>query len=128
VAVPANPIWSWLLVEVEVDRRFDVEVVRQKVKDALIDPDSGPLATKNAPIGRPLYRSAIFDAIHSVEGVASVLFAYLWRGWVWIDLSDASRSSVCGGANDYLDFADGQRVFVLGVTATAPVPSAGGTT
>ena len=38
----------------------------------LVDSDAGLLALENIPIGRPLFRSRIFDVVLSVEGTRSV--------------------------------------------------------
>jgi hypothetical protein len=39
---------------------------------ALTNPDTGILALENIPIGRPLFRSRIFDIVLSVEGTRLV--------------------------------------------------------
>jgi hypothetical protein len=64
----AKALSAFLFFEVEVDKRFDKDIVAQAVKDALA---AGPLAKSNAPIGQPLYRSVLFDVVQGVPGVCS---------------------------------------------------------
>jgi hypothetical protein len=68
--VEAQP--SRLVIDLVIDSRFNSEEVAQQVKQALTNPDTGILALENIPIGRPLFRSRIFDLILSVEGARSV--------------------------------------------------------
>jgi hypothetical protein len=123
----ATPLYSTLHVEVEVDRRFDNDLVAAKVLAALIDPDTGPLAKKNAPIGRPLYRSTLFDVIHSVPGVVGVGAANGYTGYYYYDFQAAARVSLCAGPSVYFDFPD-HNVTVSGFTSVSPVPADRGTT
>jgi len=121
-ARPANAQGCFFYVGIEVDRRYDKDAVALDVRNALIDPDTGPLAKKNAPIGRPLYRSTIFDVIHSIPGVVGVTAAWGFIPGAYFNFQDAATTSVCGGASDFLDFQE-SAVIVSGVTSTTPVPA-----
>jgi hypothetical protein len=68
--VQAQP--SELIIDLEIDPRFNTQIAIEQVKQALTNPDTGLLALENIPIGRPLFRSRIFDAVLSVEGTRSV--------------------------------------------------------
>jgi hypothetical protein len=72
VAEEAQAQPSELIIELEIDPRFNTQIVIEQVKQALTSPDTGILALENIPIGRPLFRSRIFDAVLSVEGTHSV--------------------------------------------------------
>lgn len=72
VAVQAQARLSQLVIDLEIDPRFKREIVARQVKDALINPDTGILALQNIQIGRPLFRSRIFDIALSVEGAQSI--------------------------------------------------------
>lgn len=125
-AVPAIARAATMTIEVEVHPQFDKDLVAENVKKALIDPETGPLAKKNAPIGQRLFRSALFDVIHGVEGVVGIQAARMQRkGSFTTNFKPATSSSVCAGAGRYFDFADGADVHVTGHTAVAPVPGAG---
>jgi hypothetical protein len=63
---------SKLIIDLEIDPRFNTQIVIEQVKQALTNPDTGLLALENIPIGCPLFRSRIFDAVLSVEGTRSV--------------------------------------------------------
>jgi hypothetical protein len=72
VAEEAQAQPSELIIDLEIDPRFNTQIVIEQVKQALTNPDTGILALENIPIGRPLFRSRIFDAVLSVEGTRSV--------------------------------------------------------
>jgi hypothetical protein len=69
-AAQAQP--SELIIDLEIDPRFNTQIVIEQVKQALTNPDTGLLPLENIPIGGPLFRSRIFDAVLSVEGTRSV--------------------------------------------------------
>jgi hypothetical protein len=71
-AVEAVAQPSRLVLDMGVDPRYSAETVIPRVKDALTNSDSGILALQNVLIGRPLFRSRIFDVVLSVEGTRSV--------------------------------------------------------
>jgi predicted phage baseplate assembly protein len=72
VAVQAQARPSQLVIDLEIDPRFKREIVGRQVRDALTNPDTGILALQNIQIGRPLFRSRIFDIALSVEGARSI--------------------------------------------------------
>lgn len=72
VAVEADAQPSQLVIDLGIDPRFTGETVVPQVIQALTNIDSGILALENIPIGRPLFRSRIFDVVLSVEGTRSV--------------------------------------------------------
>lgn len=72
VAEEAKAQPSQLIIDLEIDLRFRTQDVIEQVKQALTSPDTGLLALENIPIGCPLFRSQIFDAVLSVEGTHSV--------------------------------------------------------
>jgi hypothetical protein len=69
-AAKAQP--SQLIIDLEIDSRFNTQLVIEQVKKTLSNPDTGILALENIPIGCPLFRSRIFDAVLAVEGTRSV--------------------------------------------------------
>ena len=72
VAEEAKAQPSQLIIDLEIDPRFNTQDVIEQVKQALTTPDTGLLALENIPIGCPLFRSRIFEAVLSVEGTRSV--------------------------------------------------------
>jgi hypothetical protein len=68
----AAPVARQLSVEVVVNQSFSDVAVRTAVREALFNPESGPLAPEVMGIGRPLFRSRIFAAVRSVPGAESV--------------------------------------------------------
>jgi len=71
-AVEAKPQVSKLVIDLDIDDRFDRKSVAAQVKQVLTNSETGLLALQNIPIGRPLFRSRLFDAVLSVEGARSV--------------------------------------------------------
>ena len=72
VAEAAKAQASQLSIDLEIDSRFNTQTVIEQVKQVLSNPDTGILALENIPIGCPLFRSRIFDAVLSVAGTRSV--------------------------------------------------------
>jgi predicted phage baseplate assembly protein len=72
VAVEAKAQPSQLVIDLGIDPRFSGEIVEPRVIQALTNADTGILALENIPIGRPIFRSRIFDIVLSVEGTRSV--------------------------------------------------------
>jgi len=72
VAEEAKAQPSQLVIDLEIDPRFSTQIVIEQVKQVLTNPDTGLLALEHIPIGCPLFRSQIFDAILSVDGARSV--------------------------------------------------------
>jgi hypothetical protein len=61
-----------MVIDLEVDPRFSSETVAEQAIQALTNVDTGLLAKQNIPIGLPLFRSRIFDAVLSIHGARSV--------------------------------------------------------
>jgi hypothetical protein len=72
VAEEAQAQPSQLVIDLEIDPRFNTQIVIEQVKQALGDPETGILALENITIGCALFRSRIFDAVLSVDGTRSV--------------------------------------------------------
>jgi hypothetical protein len=72
VAEAAQAVFSELIIDLDVDPRFNSTTVIEHVKQALTDSAGGILALKNIPIGRAIFRSQIFDAVLAIEGALSV--------------------------------------------------------
>jgi hypothetical protein len=72
VAIEAKPQPSLMVIDLEVDPRFSSETVAEQAIQALTNVDTGLLAKQNIPIGLPLFRSRIFDAVLSIHGARSV--------------------------------------------------------
>ena len=67
-----------LNLAVDCDPNQEDRIIAE-IKSMLLDPETGILAPENVGIGKPLYRSRIFDAVLSVEGAKSVSGIY-WEG------------------------------------------------
>jgi hypothetical protein len=72
VAVEAQAQPSELIIDLEIEERFNPEKVTVQVRQVLTNPETGILALQNIVIGCPLFRSAVFGAVLSVKGVISV--------------------------------------------------------
>lgn len=66
----SNPLF--LSVNIKIDSRYHEPDVIREIRSALLDSRSGLLAPENIPIGLPLYRSKIFEAVLSVKGTETV--------------------------------------------------------
>lgn len=129
VANPANPLTTNLFIEVLVAQEFDPTTVGNNVKKVLIDPVTGILSNKNAPIGRPLYRSAIFDIVMQVPGVADILASGGFTAGqttsegpqgTMFDFGLAATNRLCAVPGSFLDFgANGENVTVNAIAASA---------
>jgi hypothetical protein len=73
----ARPRSGRLDLEIEVAPRHDPATVAAAVRTALIDDEAGLLARGNLPIGRPVFRSRLFEAVQRVAGVAAIRGATL---------------------------------------------------
>jgi predicted phage baseplate assembly protein len=72
VAEEAEAAVSELIIDLDVAPRFNPATVAEQVRQALTDPETGILALEKIAIGRPLFRSRLFDVILEVEGARSV--------------------------------------------------------
>jgi predicted phage baseplate assembly protein len=73
----ARPRAARLDLEIEVAPRHDPATVAAAVRTALVDDEAGLLARGNLPIGRPVFRSRLFEAVQRVPGVAAIRGATL---------------------------------------------------
>ena len=68
----AQPQPAYLYLQLTIDpRRFEDEVV-DAVRAALMEPEVGFFAPERLGIGKPIFRSALFEFLLSIEGVESV--------------------------------------------------------
>ena len=72
VAMEAQAKPARLVLDMEIDQRFNAQTIIDQVNQVLVNQDTGILALENIPIGCPLFRSQILDQVLSVEGVHSV--------------------------------------------------------
>ena len=71
-AEQARSLLTHLVIDIEVDARFEAAVVKQAVINRLTDDATGILAPRNITIARPLFRSRIFAQITDVDGVSAI--------------------------------------------------------
>ncbi len=70
-----------LTIAVDCDPLLEEQMLAD-LAGVLLNPESGLLAPENIGIGKPLYRSRVFDAVLSVAGALSVQ-AITWEGEPW---------------------------------------------
>jgi hypothetical protein len=63
---------SQLVLDLEIDGRYNTDRVSEQVKQVLTNSETGILALENISIGSAIFCSRIFQAALSVEGVLSV--------------------------------------------------------
>jgi hypothetical protein len=100
VALALAPILS---IDVGTDARYVAADVAIAVQGALLDPETGLLAAERIGIGKPVFRSRIFEAVLAVPGAAGVR-ALLWNG------SAFSSYGKTPGAGKYFNFEAGNLV------------------
>ncbi len=96
----AAGIPSHLAVDMEIDARYIAGDVIKNVRTMLMGEEEGMLLPRNIGIGRPLFRSRIFEAVLSVPGVLAV------RGIIFNGLSFAAFARV-PEPGEYFDFRAG---------------------
>jgi hypothetical protein len=118
----ARGIKSHLVIDMEINKRYIVSEVKKNVQAALLGEEDGMLLPENIGIGRPLFRSRIFETVMSIPGVAAVR-EMLWgrkqnlftglavvsvREMLWgikqTPFKDFARTP---GAGNYFDFETG---------------------
>jgi predicted phage baseplate assembly protein len=102
VAIEAKAQTSKLVIDLEIDSRFNTKTVADNVTQKLIEAETGLLAKQNIPIGRALFRSQIFDAVLGVDGTQSVRV-------MTVD-GEPAPFAIAATANGYRDFLEGIRV------------------
>jgi len=100
----AIPIPITMSIDVEIDESYMEDDVLNKIRTALMDSETGLLWPERIGIGKPLFRSRVFEAVMSVEGTLSVrdiIFKFLWFQWSW------TTHALKLPAGTYLDFEKG---------------------
>jgi hypothetical protein len=93
----AQPALLWLQLQHD-PRRFEDDVV-DAARAALVDTETGLLAPERLGIGKPLFRSRLFEFLLDVEGVESVTSLYF-------GFSPFSEYGVKPQAGHYFDFTN----------------------
>jgi len=75
----AKKISADLSIDVDVDRRFVEDEVLDVVEFKLLDEKQGILAPEHIGIGRPLYRTVVFNAVTDIPGALTVI-DIKWNG------------------------------------------------
>lgn len=96
----ATGVPAQLALSLEIDARRVVDTVLAAVRSALTDTQTGLLAPEQIGIGRPLYRSRVFEAVLAVAGTVAVE-GILWNGAAW------SAFALAPGAGKYFDLESG---------------------
>jgi hypothetical protein len=89
-----------LSLDVEIDDRFIEDDVLSEISTTLMDRDRGILAPEHIGIGRPLFRSRIFETVLSVPGALAI------RG-ISRDGAPFAAFAMSPGAGKYFDLAKG---------------------
>lgn len=89
-----------LAIDVETDPRAMADDVAGEVHAALLDPETGLLAKSRIGVGKPVFRSAIFEAVVSVPHALGVR-AIHWNGSIFLVYGKSP------GAGKYFDFEAG---------------------
>jgi hypothetical protein len=97
----ATPVPVTLEIDVTADPTYDGATVVANVAAALLDAPGGALAIESLGIGRPLYFSRLYAAIHAVPGVQTVSLAWSRDGAVVTDYGDTP------GEGAYFDLSAG---------------------
>lgn len=96
----AIPLPSNLFLHVEIDEGMTVGSVMSDIFTALMDSETGLLCRERVGIGKPLFRSRIFEKVLSVPGVVAVHELSCNNG-------PFLRSSISPPAGRYFDFEQG---------------------
>jgi hypothetical protein len=91
---------SHLVIDMELDTRYIKSNVIDNVHTVLLGEDKGLLLPRNLGIGRPLFRSRIFEAVLSVPGVTAVRE-------ITLDGISFTAFARTPGAGIYFDFETG---------------------
>lgn len=79
VAIPISLIIS---IDVEIDDRHLEDVVLGNIRTALMDSRTGILSPERIGIGKPLFRSRVFEVVMAVEGAVSIRSILLKSQWL----------------------------------------------
>jgi uncharacterized phage protein gp47/JayE len=61
-----------VVIELSIDQRYNKDEKIASARECLINPTSGMLATENIGIGKPIYRSQLYKALSSIEGIMGI--------------------------------------------------------
>ncbi|MGB3344292.1 MAG: hypothetical protein WBA61_10285 [Aequorivita sp.] len=111
VADPSTPITIetaipkplFLLLNIKIDPRYLEEEVIGSLRQHLTNTDTGLLAPENIGIGRPLFRSRIFEEILDIEGIESVHN-------ILIDGNSFSDPAIVPGTGCFFDIEQGSLI------------------
>ena len=90
----------FLAINVSIDPRFLEQDVIRDLFRSLLDPGTGILAPENIGIGKPLYRSRIFESVLKIKGTEAV------QGIV-ADSRPFSHFAITPGTGNYFDIEKG---------------------
>ena len=102
-ATPAQPLTPTLVIDVETDERYIAADVAAGVSALLLDPEHGILSNERIGVGKPVFRSVIFEAVLSVPGAVGVRSLH-WNKGVF------SAYGKAPGAGHYFDFESGNLI------------------
>lgn len=111
VADPSTPITIetaipkplFLLLNIKIDPRYLEEEVIGSLRQYLTNTDTGLLAPENIGMGRPLFRSRIFEEILDIEGIESVHN-------ILIDGNSFSDPAIVPGTGCFFDIEQGSLI------------------
>jgi hypothetical protein len=92
-----------LTIGIEIDERYLENKVLSDIRETLMNTKSGLLAPERIGIGRPLYRSRLFESVTAVDGVITVK-NLAWNG------SSFPAFAVTPKAGRYFDLEGGELV------------------
>lgn len=100
LAEQAEAVPIRLDLDVGIDARYIEQNVLLAIREALANLDNGLLAPENVGIGKPLFRSRIFEAVLSIEGTIGVQAIF----WNQLPFNTFAKTP---GAGRYFDFEQG---------------------
>jgi len=98
---PAMPIPVWMTLDVRGSKDYRAEDVIVAIREALLDSENSLLAPERVGIGKPLFRSHIFERVFAVPGVTAIrgIYLYWWPFLVY---------AIVPGEGAYFDFELGK--------------------
>jgi hypothetical protein len=100
---------SHLSIDIKIDPRYVRETVLSKVTEVLYDPEKGILVPENVGIGKPFFRSRLFEAVLSVEGTTAVQNVF-WNTVVFSEFAKALK------AGEYFNFEQSNGLLITNTT------------
>jgi hypothetical protein len=102
-ATRAQPIDPTLAIDVETDARYVAADVTAAVRTLLLDESAGILSNERIGVGKPVFRSVIFEAVLTVPGAIGVR-SLQWNNGLFADYGKSP------GAGRYFDFESGNLI------------------